>query len=124
MKLKLCLPTMVLVDAPTRKISALMGDGSRCLLPRHIDFVAALEPGILSFVDEAGQEQFLACDEGVLLKCGDEVRVVTGHAVRGTALEQLQQVVESEFRALDERERQARTALARLEANLLRGMVG
>jgi F-type H+-transporting ATPase subunit epsilon len=123
MRLTVFMPTAVLVDTAARKITALAANGSFCLLPRHIDFVIALVPGILSFVDETGQEQFLAIDEGILVKCGDDVRVAVGRAVRGAALETLQQVVETEFQTLDDRERLARTALARLEANLVRGML-
>lgn len=123
MRLKVFVPTAVLVDAAARKITAEAANGCFCLLPRHIDFVSALVPGILSFVDETGQEQFLAIDTGILVKCGDEVRVAVGNAMRGAVLEGLQQVVEAEFRALDDRERLARTALARLEANLVRGML-
>ena len=123
MRLKVFVPTAIRIDAETRKIIAEAENGSFCLLPRHIDFVAALVPSILSFVDENEQEQFLAIDEGILVKCGDEVRVVVGNAVRGAVLEDLQQVIEAEFRTLDERERLARTALTRLEANLMRSMI-
>ena len=123
MRLKVFVPTAVRVDAEVRKINAEAENGNFCLLPRHIDFVAALVPGIISFVDQNEQEQFLAVDEGILVKCSDEVRVVVGNAIRGAALEDLQQVIEDEFRTLDEHERLARTALMRLEANLMRSMI-
>lgn len=122
MRLKVIVPTAVIVDAPAQKIIAEALDGSFCLLPRHIDCVAALTAGILTYVDASGQEQYLAVDEGALVKCGDEVRVAAGHAARGTDLGDLQRRVEREFRTLDARERQARAALARLEAGLMRGL--
>jgi F-type H+-transporting ATPase subunit epsilon len=88
-------------------------------LPRHIDFLAALVPGLLAFENEAGDEEFLAIDEGVLVKCGAEVMVSTRNAVRGAPLGQLREAVEKQFRVLDEREQQARTVLTKLEADLV-----
>jgi F-type H+-transporting ATPase subunit epsilon len=123
MRLRVFLPTSVLVDAATTAITADGAHGSFGLLPRHIDCVAALTPGILTFIDAAGEEQYLALDGGILVKCGDEVRVVTGHAVRGDALADLRAVVETTFRQVAERERSARAVLAHLEADLVRGLV-
>lgn len=120
MKLKVLLPTEVLLDQPVTKVIAEAENGCFCLLPHHIDFVTALIPGLLSFFDEAGQETFLAVNEGILVKCGQEVLVSTRHAVRGTDLETLKQTVEQQFRVLDEREKLTRSALAKLEASFVR----
>lgn len=119
MKLSVLLPTGMLVDQEVTKVTAEAENGSFCLLPRHIDFVAALVPGLLSFENEAGEEEFLAVDEGILVKCGPEVMVSTRNAVRGVPLGQLRRAVEKRFRVLDDRELQAREVLARLEADLV-----
>ena len=119
MKLKVVLPTGTLIDQEVTKITAEAENGSFCLLPHHIDFVAALVPGLLSFENERGEEKFLAIDEGVLVKCGAEVMVSSRNAVRGSALGELKQAVEQQFRVLDERENQARSVLAKLEADLV-----
>ena len=120
MQLKVLLPTRVLVDEQVTKVTAEAEDGSFCLLPRHVDFVAALVPGLLSFETPEGSEEFLAADEGMLVKCGPEVLVSTRRAVRGADLGALQRTVEQQFRVLDEREKAARTAAAKLEANVVR----
>ena len=70
MKLKVVLPSGVLLDQEVVKVVAEAENGSFCLLPRHVDFVAALVPGILAFTPAQGDEAFLATDEGVLVKCG------------------------------------------------------
>ncbi|GIW83181.1 MAG: F0F1 ATP synthase subunit epsilon [Gemmatales bacterium] len=119
-RLKVLLPNEVFLDCPVRKIVAEAANGHFCLLPRHIDFVAALVPGLMAFEDEGGAEVFLAIDEATLVKCGLEVLVSTRAAVRGGDLGQLQSIVEEQFKVLDERERQARSAAARLEAGLVR----
>jgi F-type H+-transporting ATPase subunit epsilon len=123
MHLKVLLPTEVLINEPVSKVIAEAADGCFCLLPRHIDFVAALIPGILSFSSADGRENYLAVDEGTLVKCGTLVLISTLNAVPGTDLEQLRATVEERFLELDEHERVARTALARLEAGTIRGFI-
>ena len=120
MNLHVFLPTEILVNEAVSKVIAEGENGLFCLLPRHIDFVSALVPGILSFVLETGQEEFVAVDEGILVKCGAEVLVSSRQAVRGADLGDLRQTVEEQFRVLDEREKLARSATAKLEADLIR----
>jgi F-type H+-transporting ATPase subunit epsilon len=120
MQLKVLLPTEVLVDEEARKVTAEAENGAFTLLPRHIDFVAALVPGLLSYETADGQERFLAIDEGVLVKCGREVLVSTRHAVRGPDLGRLQQTIREQFDVLDERERLARSAMAKIEVDFMR----
>jgi len=120
MKLKVLLPSEVFIDQDVTKIVAEAENGSFCLLPRHVDFLAALVPGLLSFVSLQGVEEFLAVDEGILIKCGSEVLVLTRNAVRGPDLGTLEQTVEKSFRHLDNQEKTARDAFAKLEANFIR----
>ena len=120
MKLKVILPARVLLEQEVVKVVAEAPNGSFCLLPRHIDFVAALVPGILSYAVEDGTESYMAVDEGVLIKCGPEVTVSTWNAVVGPHLGELKAAVQEQFRELDVHERKARSALGRLEANLVR----
>jgi F-type H+-transporting ATPase subunit epsilon len=123
MQLKVLLPAGVLVDQVVTKVTAEAENGFFCLKPRHVDFVAALVPGLLMFTDLEGKEILAAVDEGVLVKCGAEVLVSTRRAVLGEALEELRQTVEQHFQATDEHERLARTALARLEAGVVRRFI-
>lgn len=120
MRLKVLLPTHVLLDQPATRIVAEGEEGAFGLLPRHVDFVAALRPGILTFTTPEGNERFVALDEGILVKRDREVLVSTRRAVVGQDLARLRQTVESTFRVLTERERIARSALARLEAGFIR----
>lgn len=123
MRLKVLLPTEILVDQEVTKVIAEAENGSFCLLPRHIDFVAALPPGILIFESAEGHEEFIAVDEGTLVKVGREVLVSTRNAVRSSELGTLKQIVEQEFRVLDDREKMARSASAKLEADLVRRFI-
>jgi F-type H+-transporting ATPase subunit epsilon len=120
LQLQVLLPTEILVDEPATKVIAEAENGAFCLLPRHIDFVAALVPGILLYETAQGEERLLANDTGILVKAGDRVRVSVLNAVRGTRLDELRETVEAHFKSLDEHERLTRSALARLEAGTLR----
>jgi len=120
MMLKVLLPTEVLLKEPVAKVIAEAENGSFCLLPRHIDFTAALVPGILSFAGPDGVERYAALDNGILVKCGQEVLISAFNGVLGDDLEQLRHLVAERFVTLDEQQRTARSALARLEAGVVR----
>jgi F-type H+-transporting ATPase subunit epsilon len=120
MKLKILVPTKIFLEKEVAKVTAEAANGSFCLLPRHVDFVAALQPGLLFFETKEGEEIFLAVDEGILVKCGQEVRVSTRNAVQAPNLGEVRKTVEEEFRNLDEREKKTRTAVAKIEAGFVR----
>lgn len=120
MNLKIIIPTEVLIDREVTKVIAEAENGNFCLLPHHIDFVAALVPGILSFTIDTGEEIFVAVDEGILVKCDREVLVSTRNAIEGKDLETLKQTVTQQFQILDEKEKLTRSALARFEASMMR----
>lgn len=123
MNLKVALPTTVLVDEPVQMVVVEAENGSFGILPRHIDFLAALVPGVLTYLDAEGRERFLGIDEATLVKCGDDVLISARNAVEGDDLSTLRHRVETAFILLDERERSARSALARLEAGIARRFV-
>lgn len=123
MKLKVFLPAQVLLDAEVTRVVAPGAHGSFCLLPRHIDLVAPLVPGIIAYTTPAQGDAYLAVDEGVLVKQGTEVLVSTPNAVAGLSLGELGDAIEKLFRTRDDHERRARAALGRLEASLLRQLI-
>ncbi|MBI1358422.1 MAG: F0F1 ATP synthase subunit epsilon [Acidobacteria bacterium] len=119
MHLKVLLPFQVFADVPdVRRIVAETREGSFGLLPRRLDCVAALTPGILTYETTAG-EVFVAVDEGVLVKVGQEVLVSVRRAIAGADLSRLREAVEREFLTLDEREKTVRSVLAKLESGFL-----
>ena len=123
MQVRVLTPTEVIVDQGASKVVAESLDGSFCLLPRHLDYAAALVPGLLLIETMTGDEIFLAVDEGVLVKRGHEVTVSVRQAVRGEGLSRLKEAVRVRSRQMDERERRLRSSLARLEANFIRRFV-
>lgn len=119
MRVKVILPSGVLLEQEAVKVVAEAQNGSFGLFPHHVDFVAALVPGILALTSQSGEETFLGVDEGVLVKHGPEVLVSTWNAAQGT-LGTLRHAVRAQFSELGEQEQKARLALDRLEASLAR----
>jgi F-type H+-transporting ATPase subunit epsilon len=123
MLLKILLPAEVLITQEVKKIVAEAENGSFCLMPNHIDFVATLAPGIFTYEPASGGQELLAMDAGTLVKKGSNVLVSTRNAMRAPDLGKLKQVVVEQYDILDEREKMVRSASARLEASLIRRFV-
>ena len=121
MNLKVLLPFEVFTEeGGVSRIVAETCDGSFGLLPHRLDCVAALSPGILTYETAAGADTYLAIDQGVLVKTGDDVLVSVRRAFRGTELGRLKEQVETQFRTLDETEKAMRGVMTKLEAGFLR----
>jgi F-type H+-transporting ATPase subunit epsilon len=120
MDLTILLPTETLFQGPVVKLTARAANGLFGVLPNHIDFVAALAPGILNATAPDGTDMYFGVDEGVFVKREREVNICVHRAVQGADLSRLSQVVRESFIEIDDRERRARAALARLEANVVR----
>ena len=102
MHLKVLLPTEVLLLEDVVKVTAEAPNGHFCLLPRHVDMVSVIVPGLLSYVKAGTEEEvYLGVAEGLLVKCGSEVTVATINAILGP-LAQLREVVARQFKALSD----------------------
>jgi len=120
MKLILMTPEQQPFHHEVVKVIAEAPNGVFCLLPQHVDFVTSLVPGILIFEAADGHETFLAVDEGVLVKCGADVRVAVNNAVEDTELARLKKTVDKQFQQMDEQEKRTLTAVSRIEAGFVR----
>lgn len=119
--LKILLPFMVFTEKrDVLRIVAATYEGSFGLLPNRLDCVAALSAGILTYETAADGEAYIAVDEGVLVKCGQDVRVSVRNAIGGSSLDTLRAAVDAEFAHLDEQEQRVRSVLAKMESGFIR----
>lgn len=123
MRFKVATPEGILVDEAVRKVTVDAQDGRYTFLPRHIDFTTAIDAGICAFVGMAGEEAFLAVDTGILVKQGENVLLAAQRAVRGE-LGTLADTIVREYSQMDDQERKTRTALARLETDFTKYLIG
>jgi F-type H+-transporting ATPase subunit epsilon len=121
MHVQIFLPTEVFYQEDTiRKIVAEGMEGYFALLPRHIDYVSVLVPGIMTLEHANGTTDYIAVDRGTLVKKGENVAVSVRNGVRGESIEELSIVVEDQFKKVDDMEKKARAILAGLEFNMLK----
>ena len=122
MRLQVFQPSEVFLDEDVEKVIAEGPEGAFGIKPRHLDMAAPLVPGILTYWPGGGGERFMAVNGGILVKQGDSLQVATRMAVSGE-LGQLHETVDRFITHMDERERKARSAAARLEADFVRRFV-
>lgn len=124
MQVKVRLPGGPLFDGEVIQINAVAQDGAFGILPNHIDFVSALVPSVLLLTEPDGPERIFGIDEGLLVKTGHKVEIAVRRGVESHDLETLGQTVDAFFEAVEDDERIARSALSRLEANMVRRFAG
>jgi F-type H+-transporting ATPase subunit epsilon len=124
MNLRILLPAKIFAEiADVSRVVAETGEGSFGILPRRLDCVAVLCPGILLYENEREGETYIAVDEGILIKTGSQVLVSVRNAILGRDLAQLRSAVQQEFLTLNEHEKNLRTTLRKMESGLMRRMV-
>ena len=120
MTVTLRLPTRTLFEGRAQRLFATAVNGAFGMLPNHTDFVTALVPSVLILTDETGEELFFGIDEGLLVKTGHQIDIAIRRGVQGDSLDTLNDTIQTAFVEVDEEERVARSALSRLEANIVR----
>lgn len=120
MELRIITPERVARHDHVQRILAEASDGVFGILPRHMDHVTHLVAGVLVFETENGVEQFVGVNSGTLVKAGPTVMVAVRDVIMSDDLGNLRGRVEAEFHRQTEQEREARSALARLEAHMIR----
>jgi F-type H+-transporting ATPase subunit epsilon len=120
-KLEILLPSQVFAaKTGVSRIIAETHEGSFGIWPHRLDCVVALTPGILIYEIDAQGDVYVAIDEGVLVKTGFEVLVSVRRATSGTDLAELRELVEREYRILNEDEQRLRLIMARVETAFIR----
>ena len=114
MEMKIVLPTSILLKQMVSKVIFDAQDRSFCLLPRHIDFISALVPSILTFQNLNGIEQYLVHDEGILIKQDREVLVAIKHGLIENSLGSLKNRLEKEFQNIDIQEKKTKQLLTQV----------
>ena len=124
MHIKILLPFGVFFDKTcVSRLVVETSEGSFGFLPHRLDCVALLVPGILSFETEKEGENYIAVDEGVMIKNGLDVLISVRNAIAGKDLSQLRQAVEQEFLSINEQEKNVQSALTKLESDFIRRLV-
>lgn len=120
MQLKILLPFKVFAEKQgVKRIVAKTTQGFMGFLPRRLDCVLALTPGILAWETEQDGDVFVAIDEGILVKTKQDVLISVRNAIAGTDLKTLHETVLQNFVKESEEERDMRIALSKLESGFI-----
>jgi len=118
MDLKLLLPYKVFADIKNVvSIVAETSEGSFGFLPQRLDCVAVLVPGIFTY--KTDKVHYIAVDEGLLVKAGDQVMVSVRNAVGGVELGKLADAIKNEFASISADEEKVKYMASRLETGFL-----
>lgn len=121
MNLKILLPHKVFSEKrQVVRMVAMTHNGAFGILSHRLDCVASLCPGILVVESAGEQEDYIAVDEGVLVKTGFDVLVSVRNAMGGMQLSELRAAVEEEYLNLDSQEQNVRSVLAKIESGFIR----
>ncbi len=124
MQVKLWLPGGLLFDGSAAALNAVGPDGAFGILPNHVDVVTALVPSVLLIRQPDGVERVFGIDEGLLVKKGHGTEIAVRRAVESPDLATLKQRLGDFYETVEDEERVARSALSRLEADMVRRFAG
>ena len=120
MSLKILLPFKVFADIEdVTDIVMETSAGSYGLLPQRLDCVAALVPGIFTYKTKNDGVQYVAVDNGIMVKAGKQVLVSVRNAVGGADLGKLGDLVKKDFNTQNENVKEVNTVIAKLERGFI-----
>lgn len=114
-------PLGTVLKCPTDKVIVETLNGYYTLLPKHVDFAAAMRAGIVVYATKENKEKYVACHHGIVVKKADAVTITVHNAVTGETLDELSNVINNEFKQNEEYRKEFNSAMARLELGIMRG---
>jgi F-type H+-transporting ATPase subunit epsilon len=121
MHLRIRIPNRIFLDVDgVSRLVAETETGFFGILPHRLDCVAVLVPTVLVFETVTLQEQFVAVDEGVLVKLGSELKISVRNALGGGSLDGLRESLVAEEGWKKKSESAARKSLNQLEGQFFK----
>ncbi len=121
MKLMVFTPLGEVLKSKIKKITVETLNGYYTLLPKHVDFAAAMSENIVTYTTEDNQQKYIACHRGIVVKKSDTVTITVQNAVAGDTLDELAEIIERDFKQADQQRKELNSAMARLELGIMRG---
>lgn len=93
LNLKIYTPDKLVLNETILKLSVDGKEGNFSIMPKHIDYISSFSDGIISYTDTNNAVNFLAVNQGVLVKTGRNIEISTFHVALGTDLKDLKNKV-------------------------------
>ncbi len=123
MTLKVLTPVGIALNTPVKQVDFEAPDGFFTLLPRHVDFVNTLKVSVLRYVKPNEKEGYIACNQGVIVKKGSTVSLITKLAVLDDRLDHLTEAIERDFKEMEQQRKEANATMAKLEIGLTKNIL-
>ncbi len=120
MKLRVLTPTEVILEEEVTHVTAEDVTGSLGIRPGHAALVTPLAVGIVIARAAAGGERYVAVNGGVMIVTGEEVEIVSRHAVASSDLAHLEGTVLEAFDKEEHDDRTNKVAFEKMRLNLMR----
>ncbi|EOR96670.1 ATP synthase epsilon chain [Arcticibacter svalbardensis MN12-7] len=118
MDIKILLPYKVFAEIKNvSSVVAETSEGSFGFLPQRLDCIVVLVPGILAY--KTDKVHYIAVDEGLLVKAGDQIMVSVRNAVGGVELGKLADTIQNEFKNISADQEKVRYMASSLETGFL-----
>lgn len=98
MKLKIITPDHIILNADTDGVFVKAVDGELGILPRHIPIMTGLDIGVVSYLTEDGEKEYVSVIGGILKKEGENVTILSENAKLGEDID-IERAQESAKRA-------------------------
>jgi F-type H+-transporting ATPase subunit epsilon len=122
MKVNLQLPTYTSKYDGITSLRCGDADGALTILENHADYVTALQTGIIELTGAEDEVTYIGTDEGILVKKGGEVRIISLRGIEGKDMGELWRKFQEDVVRRDENARKVSSILAKLEMDLARNL--
>ncbi|MBF0498555.1 MAG: F0F1 ATP synthase subunit epsilon [Candidatus Riflebacteria bacterium] len=124
MHLKIMLPAKIFLEEfDVIRLLVETTRGNFGFLPRRLDCVLSIVPGILVYETKKNGVKHIAVDEGIMVKTGFNILISVRNALGGYEPGALRKSYLNDLSVIRERERDVRLAIAHLESDFMRRLV-
>lgn len=89
LNLRIYTPEKLFLESEILKITLSGKEGSFSILPKHVDYISSFDDCIMCYVDNTGNTNFLATNQGIITKIGRNIEISTFHIITGKSLKEI-----------------------------------
>jgi len=108
-------PLETILDEEVKKISLKGKEGSYSIFPNHLDYISSIKTNVLYYVDKHNKTYYVAINEGILVKCGNHVKLSVFSGIKGTDIKELEKKIAENIRQAEEAKKAYITSVTNLE---------
>ena len=120
MNLKVYTPTELVLEEQIVSFTFTERTGSVCLKPNHIDYISSFTLSTMVFVNINNEKKIIVANNGILIKCGRDLKLSSYVLEIGSDLENLKLDLEKKVDSEMEMRKQLQKSLKNLEYHMFK----